>query len=154
MEAEMSRKPIVAVIGAGQATPQEMESAYHIGRRIAEKGAYVLTGGLWGVMESASHGAKDAGGEVIGVLPGSLANTANPYVDIPIVTNMGHARNTILCHTADLLVAVGGKLGTISEIAVALKIGKTVVSFDSPEVPGTTRLGSLDEVLSFLDAAL
>jgi uncharacterized protein (TIGR00725 family) len=131
-----------------------MEAAYHIGRRIAEKGAYVLTGGLWGVMESASHGAKDAGGEVIGVLPGSLANTANPYVDIPIVTNMGHARNMIVCHTADLFVAVGGELGTISEMAIALKIGKTVVTFDAPDVPGTTRLGTIEDVLSFLDAAL
>lgn len=150
----MTRKPIVAVIGAGQATPAEAERAYQVGQRIAQKGAVCVTGGLWGIMEAASHGAHDAGGLVMGVLPGSLATTANPYVDLPIVTNMGHARNVILCHTADLIVALGGHYGTLSEIAIALKIGKTVVGLDTPDVPGVTRLGSLDDVLAYLDAAL
>jgi len=148
------RKPIVAVLGAGEASAAEAEDAYRVGRRIAEKGAVLISGGLWGVMESASHGAADAGGLVVGVLPGSLANTANPYVTVPIVTNMGHARNVILAHTADLLVAIGGQHGTMSEIAIALKVGKTVVGLRCPDVPGVTRLGTIEEVLAFLDAAL
>lgn len=148
------RRPIIAVIGAGQATPQEAEDAYHVGRKIADKGAVLVTGGLWGVMEAASHGAKDGGGTVVGILPGALASTANPHVDIPIVTNMGHARNVIICHTADLLVTIGGKLGTLSEIAVALKVGKTVVGLSTAEVPGMIRLENLEQLLSYLDAAL
>jgi len=150
----MNLRPIVAVIGAGQATPEECERAYQVGYKLAQKGAVVATGGLWGVMEAASHGAHDAGGLVLGVLPGALATTANPYVDLPIVTNLGHARNVVLCHTADLLVALGGHYGTLSEIAIALKIGKTVVGLDTPDVPGITRLTSLDDVLAYLDAAL
>ena len=150
----MSRRPIVAVIGAGQATPLESERAYRVGRKIAEKGATVLTGGLWGVMEAASHGAHDGGGLVIGLLPGALATTANPYVDVPIVTNLGHARNVVLCHTADLIVALGGQYGTLSEIAIALKIGKTVVGLDTPDVAGVTKLTTLDDVLAYLEAAL
>jgi uncharacterized protein (TIGR00725 family) len=150
----MNRRPIVAVIGAGQATPEESERGYQVGLKIAQKGAVCVTGGLWGVMEAASHGAHDGGGLVLGVLPGSLASAANPYVDVPVVTNMGHARNVILCHTADLVVALGGHYGTLSEIGIALKIGKTVVALDTPDVPGITRLGSLDDVLAYLDAAL
>jgi uncharacterized protein (TIGR00725 family) len=150
----MSRRPIVAVIGAGQATPLETERAYQVGLKLAQKGAVVMTGGLWGVMEAASHGAHDGGGLVLGVLPGALATTANPYVDVPIVTNMGHARNVVLCHTADLIVALGGQYGTLSEIAIALKIGKTVVGLDTPDVAGVTKLTTLDDVLAYLEAAL
>lgn len=122
---------IIAVIGAGSCTPELEAKAEEVGRRLAEAGCTVVTGGLQGVMAAASRGARQAGGQVLGILPGPDPKAANPWVDIAVATGMGDARNAILCNTAEAFVAVGGSFGTLSEFAFALKRGKRVVSLDS-----------------------
>ena len=92
-----------------------------MGRGIAQRQAVLICGGLTGVMEHAARGARAAGGLTIGVLPGDDTDDANAYIDIAIATGMGHARNAILARTADGVVALGGGLGTLSEIALALR---------------------------------
>lgn len=136
------KNPIVAVIGASDATPELSEFAEAVGRGIAERKWTLVTGGLGGVMEAASKGARGAGGAVVGILPTPSTEDANDYVNIPIATNMGHARNVIIAHTADALVVVGGSYGTMSEIAIAKKLGKPVIEEQSAE----EALKKLDEV--------
>lgn len=126
----------IAVIGAGSCNRQVADVAYEVGRAIAESGSILLSGGLGGVMEAASRGAKEAGGLVVGVLPTPERGSANPSVDVEIVTNMGHARNAILAHSADALIAVTGGAGTLSEIAFGLKLGKPVVGLQSWRIDG------------------
>lgn len=122
---------IIGVIGGEDTDRKTLRIAEEVGRRIAERGAYVVCGGLGGVMEAACRGAKAGGGVTIGVLPTASKADANPYVDIPIVTGMGVARNVVIVRTADALVAVDGHYGTLSEIAHALDIGKRVVLLES-----------------------
>lgn len=121
----------MAVIGAGACDVSVAGVAREVGRLLAEAGCVVVTGGLGGVMEAASRGASQAGGMVVGVLPGADPGDANPHVEIAIATGMGEARNAILAQTAAGFVAVAGGYGTLSEIAFALKRGKPVVSLGS-----------------------
>lgn len=122
---------IIAVIGAGECTPEVARLAEEVGRRLGEKGAILICGGLGGVMEAACRGAKSAGGTTVGVLPGTNPGDANPYVDIPIATGMGHARNVIVVASAQVAIAVGGGYGTLSEIGHARKLGIPVVGLDT-----------------------
>jgi len=124
---------VVAVIGTGADEPRPCERARAVGRLLAGRGCVVATGGLGGVMAAAARGAREAGGLVLGILPGASPAGANPYVDLAVATGAGDARNAILCNTAEAFVAVGGSYGTLSEIALALKRGKRVVALDSWE---------------------
>jgi len=108
--------------------------AYEVGYLLARRGAVIVCGGLGGVMESTCKGAKEAGGTTIGILPGPFRGDANPYVDHAIATDMGQARNAIIVRTVDAVVAVGGEYGTLSEIAMALKMGKKVAAISSWEI--------------------
>lgn len=128
------RKPLIGVIGGNTCSPQVAQLAEEVGRRIAEKGGVLVCGGLGGVMEAASRGAKQAGGQTIGVLPGDTTDRANPYIDFPIVTGMGFARNVIIVKTADALIAIDGNHGTLTEVAYALIFKKPVISLESWEV--------------------
>ncbi len=92
----------------------------------------MVTGGLSGVMEGACRGACEEGGLTLGILPGGERNQANPYVQIAVATQMQHARNAVIAHTADALIAVDGEYGTLSEVALGLKLGKPVVGLHSP----------------------
>ncbi|MBI2865595.1 MAG: TIGR00725 family protein [Chloroflexi bacterium] len=121
----------IGVIGNGDCSPAVAAVAEEVGRRLAERGAAVVCGGLGGVMEAACRGAKSAGGLTIGILPGDSRCHANRYVDIPIVTGLGEARNVLVVKSAQAVVAVGGKYGTLSEIAVALKNGVPVVGINT-----------------------
>lgn len=116
----------LAVCGGNTATPEEQRLAEDAGAAIARRGALLVCGGLGGVMEAASRGARSAGGAVLGILPGERRSDANSSVNIAVATNMGHARNAIIVHTADGILVVGGEAGTLSEIALALKLGKPV----------------------------
>ena len=129
--------PILGVIGTADASPTEYEIAKEVGALAAKKGWTLVCGGLTGVMEAASRGANESNGTVVGILPGPSRNDANKFVTIPISTNMGHARNVIIAHTADILVAVGGSTGTLSEIAIARKLGKPVFSIGSWDIADT-----------------
>lgn len=135
----MKRALVVAVIGAGTCDALLAERAHEVGRRLAERGCIVLTGGLGGVMEAASRGAAEAGGLVVGLLPTPDPSDANAHVALAIATGVGEARNAILANTADALIAVGGGYGTLSEIAFALKRGKRVVSLGSWDVDPAIR---------------
>jgi len=122
---------MVAVCGPNEATLEEAELAEAVGEALARRGCAVICGGRDGVMAAACRGAKRAGGVTIGVLPGYDRRAANPWVDYAICTGMGEARNAIVVASADVVIAVGGGLGTLSEIALALKLGKRVVSLGS-----------------------
>lgn len=123
---------IVAVAGAAECEGVISQVAYQVGQLAASKGFLVLTGGLAGVMKHALHGAKDAGGLTIGMIPSYDKSTANEYCDAVIPTGLGHGRNILVASSGDLCVSVGGSLGTASEIAIAKKLGREVVSFQSP----------------------
>ncbi len=123
--------PRVAVIGGGACSETEATIAEEVGRLLASAGAVLLTGGRGGVMEAASRGAAQAGGLVVGILPGEDARDANPWVALPVVTGLGEARNTVLMRTAQAVIAVGGEYGTLSEIAFACKFGRPVVGINT-----------------------
>jgi uncharacterized protein (TIGR00725 family) len=122
-----SNQIYIGVIGDGECSEGVARIAYEVGRRIGEGGAVLVCGGRGGVMEAAARGAKSAGGLTVGILPGVSREEANPYVDIPIVTGMRDARNVIIARSCQVLIAVGGMFGTLSEIALACKFGVPVV---------------------------
>jgi len=127
-------RPYVAVVGGGDADARALEMAEEVGRNLAQRGAVVLCGGLGGVMEAACRGAKSAGGTTVGILPTDDRHHANKYVDVAIATGMGEARNALVVRAADVLVAVDGEFGTLSEIALALRTGTPVVGIDTWEL--------------------
>ena len=137
----------IAVIGAGECERQVAERAAGVGRAIAGCGAVLLTGGLGGVMEAASRGAREAGGTVIGILPGANRHAANEHVTVEIVTNVGHARNVMLAHSADAMIAISGSYGTLSEIAIGLKLGKPVIGLGSWEIDGVLAADSPEQAV-------
>ena len=146
---ESRQKLRIGVIGAGQASPQGERLAYRVGQLLAEAGAVLVCGGLGGVMAAASQGCCEAGGEVLGLLPGDCAETANPYVTLPVVTNMGHARNVIIAHTAQALIAVEGEYGTLSEMAIGLKLSKPVIQLNSwSNLPAARLAESAEEAVA------
>lgn len=118
---------IVGVVGGSKAEPDVMKLAEEVGTEIARRGCALVCGGMTGVMEAACKGARREGGLTIGIIPSDDKKDANPHVQIPIVTGMGSGRNIMLVKTADVIIAVGGEYGTLSEIAHALNIGKTVI---------------------------
>jgi hypothetical protein len=117
----------VAVVGSGEASPADAVVAEAVGRGLAARGAVVVCGGLGGVMEAACRGARGEGGLTVGLLPGPDRVAANPYVSVAIATGLGEARNALVVRAADVLVAVGGSWGTLSEIALAVRTGKRVI---------------------------
>jgi hypothetical protein len=119
----------IGVIGAGFCDKEIYGIAEEIGYWIGSRRHVLVCGGLGGVMEAAAKGAMRGGGTTIGILPGAQASEANPYINYPIITGMGHARNVIIARSSDLLVAVSGEFGTLSEIAISLKIGKPVFAY-------------------------
>jgi uncharacterized protein (TIGR00725 family) len=122
---------LIGVIGGSAPTAEEQSLAEAVGRQLAESGAVLICGGRGGVMEATCRGAKEAGGLTIGILPGTSRREANPYVDIPIVTGIGEARNAVITRTAEAVIAIGGGYGTLSEIAFALRFGTPVVGLET-----------------------
>ena len=121
-------KPLIAVVGGSLCSDEEAVWAAQVGRLLAEQGATVLCGGLGGVMEAAARGAKTVPGALtVGILPGSDPGDANPYIDIPLATGMGEMRNALIVRAARAVIAIGGGWGTLSEIALAQRIGTPVV---------------------------
>lgn len=121
-----SKLHIIGVIGSADASETGLDLAREVGRLIADAGAVLVTGGLGGIMAAASQGCSNAGGLVLGILPESHSGAANHFVDIAIPSGMGHARNVLVAQTAQALIAVEGALGTLSEIAIGLKVGRPV----------------------------
>jgi uncharacterized protein (TIGR00725 family) len=143
---------VISVCGPNDATPAELEAASEIGRLIAEAGHALVCGGRGGVMEAACEGAKRAGGVTIGILPGYDTSIANKYVDYPIPTGLAHARNAIVAASGDAVIVIGGGFGTLSEIGLALKMGKRVVHIGSWELDSARMERVSGERGDYLDA--
>ena len=122
---------IIAVIGGSDAKPEHIRLAESVGQELAKRGVTVVCGGLSGVMEAVCRGVKSSGGNTIGILPGRSPKEANEFIDVPIVTSMGYARNVIVVHTGEAVIAIGGAFGTLSEIAHALGEQIPVISLSS-----------------------
>jgi len=137
----------VSVIGGSTVDEETYEVARELGRLLAERGHIVVCGGYGGVMEAVCRGAKDGGGTTVGVLSGEDPDEANEYVDVPVATNMGHARNALVVLNGDAVVAVDGTYGTLSEIAHTLVLEKTVVGLDTHEVDGVESVGTPHEAV-------
>jgi len=120
-------RALIGVSGGGRCSFEIAQLAEEVGARVAERGAALLTGGLGGVMEAASRGAKLRGGITLGLLPGGDAKAANPYVDVPIPTGWGEGRNFLISFLSDGLIAIDGEYGTLSEVALAVKLGRPTV---------------------------
>ena len=144
---DIRKRTRIAVIGGSRAGRQALDTALEVGRLIARSGAVVVCGGLGGVMEAASRGAREEGGLVIGLLPGGSTADANPWVDIPIATGLGYARNSLVVMNADAVIAVDGEYGTLSEIAYGLIHGKKVVGLGTWEVKGVTAASTPEEAV-------
>jgi len=150
----MSRTPYVAVVGPGDASSQELEAAEDVGAGLAERGAVVVTGGLGGVMEAASRGARSRRGRTVGILPGEDRAAANGWVDVAIPTGLGELRNGLVVRAADAVVAIGGGHGTLSEIALALKLGRPVVGLGTWDVHGVEHVSTAAEAIDRVSAVL
>lgn len=135
----MTQQKIIGVIGAGKADEETLALAETVGRLIAKRGAMLVCGGLGGVMEAAAKGAKTEGGTTIGILPQNTKESVNPYIDIPVATGFGDGRNVIIVRTADAFIAIGGVYGTLSEIALALKMEKPVIGLRTWEIAGVIK---------------
>jgi len=126
----------VAVCGASEATPDQLVAAREVGRLLAESGAILINGGLGGVSGAASEGAAHAGGVVVGILPDTDRDGANPHLTIALPTGMGQARNVLIVTAAESVIAIGEGWGTLSEIALARRLGRSVTALDSWSVKG------------------
>lgn len=149
----MFHRKQIALIGSSRAKPEdeEYQVAYKLGREIAKRGWIVVCGGRGGVMEAVCKGAKEEGGLTVGVLPSYTGEEANPYVDIKIRTGMSWNRNPIVVASGDLVVAIGGNWGTLSEIAYALILEKPIIGYKTHPIEGLNQAKSLEEILIFLE---
>ena len=155
----INRKRFIAVIGGNQCSPQEAGLAEEVGRELARRGAILVCGGLGGVMEAACRGASSEGGITIGILPGDSRQAANRYVQIPIVTGLGYARNLAVVKSAQAVIAIDGSYGTLSEISHALQSGIPVIGIntwslsindqqDKSIIPAQNAVEAVDKALS------
>jgi uncharacterized protein (TIGR00725 family) len=150
----------VAVIGPGdEATPSDLADAERAGERLAAAGVVVVTGGLGGVMAAAARGAQRAGGTSVGLLPGADRAAGDPAHTIVLPTGLDELRNGLVVRAAQVVLAIGGSWGTLSEVALAMRTGTPVVALRGWELPeeGVRHLGTIDDavnaVLALLDVA-
>tara|TARA_Y100001960_G_scaffold188976_1_gene198147 strand:- start:50 stop:529 length:480 start_codon:yes stop_codon:yes gene_type:complete len=149
---------LISVIGESKASPENMKYATEVGALLAESGAVVVCGGMTGVMEAVCKGAKSKGGATIGILPGSTIEDSNKWVDYPICTGIGDARNAIVVQAGQSVIAIGGSYGTLSEIGHALSFKKRLVGLNTWDLP-SSRLRPQDMIIcetaaEAVDAAL
>jgi uncharacterized protein (TIGR00725 family) len=130
----VKNKIFIGVIGGSDCSEDVYKLAEEVGERIVKAGAVLVCGGLGGVMEAVSKGAKKAGGATIGILPGIDKGQANPYIDFPIVTGLGEARNLLVIRNSDVVIALPGEYGTLSEIGFGLKLGKPIIGLSTWDV--------------------
>ena len=151
----MDRPPHIAVIGAGSCDAATYALARDIGYRIGQKGWILICGGLGGVMEAAAQGCNEAGGMTVGILPGLNVSDANEYIRLAIPTGLGEARNALVVRASKALVAISGGYGTLSEIALALKIGKPVVGLKTwPSIGGVQYVETSAEDIALVEKFL
>jgi uncharacterized protein (TIGR00725 family) len=147
-----SEVPYIAVVGASQATDDDVADAQAVGRLLGAAGAVIVCGGRGGVMAAASRGAASAGGTVVGMLPGDDRSDANEWVSIAIPTGLGELRNGLIVRSVDAMVAVGGSYGTLSEVALGLQAGLKVYGLHTWDIEGieavTTPEDAVEKALS------
>src|SRR5712691_8886774 len=137
----------VAVCGASDATPSQIDAAREVGKLLAQNGAVVINGGYGGVMGAASEGAAGEGGTVVGILPDDDRSGASPHLTVAIATGLGQARNSVIVTAADSVIAIGQGWGTLSEIALARKLGRSVFALDTWKVKGLDMVHSPAEAV-------
>ena len=141
-------KTLIGIIGSGQPSAEGYRMAMETGHVLAGEGLDIICGGMAGVMEAASRGCSDGGGTVIGLLPTDQRTAGNAFLTYALPTNLGHARNVLIAHAADVLIAIEGEYGTLSEIAVALKLGRPVIGLKSNwDIPGVIVVESPQEAV-------
>lgn len=139
---------LIAVIGGREASLELLENAKQVGTLVAQGGAILLCGGLTGIMEAAAMGASSANGITVGLLPGESKAEANAYIQVPIATGLGLARNAIITKAADAVIAIGGAYGTLSEIAFALQFKKKVIGLNTWDIEGVIKAATAQEAVS------
>jgi uncharacterized protein (TIGR00725 family) len=144
---DIRNKIRIGVIGGASPEPEYRQIAFELGKRIGEKGAVLVCGGLGGVMEAAARGAKQNGGLTVGILPGNSRRDANPHIDIPVATGMGYSRNSLVAMNADVLVAVDGEFGTLSEIAYGQIYGKKVIGIGTWDIKGVIKAETAEQAV-------
>lgn len=144
---ELRKKLRIGVIGGSKPGQESYSHALKIGQLIAEKGAILICGGLSGVMEAASQGARKAGGLTVGILPGNSPADANPSIDIAIATGLGYARNSLVAMNSDVIIAVNGQYGTLTEIAYGCIYGKKIIGLGTWEIEGVIRAQTPEEAV-------
>jgi len=142
----------VGLIGGSAPAPRHLRLAEEMGRRIAENGFILVNGGLKGVMEASARGAKAGGGWVVGILPGKSTQEANPFTDVAIATGLGYLRNALVVLNSDVLVAIDGSYGTLSEIAYTQIYGKKVFGIETWDIPGVIPATSAQDAMEQINA--
>ncbi|WEL18722.1 Putative Rossmann fold nucleotide-binding protein [Halorhabdus sp. SVX81] len=143
----------VSVIGGSTVGEELYDQAREVGRLLAERGHEVVCGGRGGVMEAVARGATEAGGHTIGILPGADRGAANEYIETPIATGLGNARNALVVGNGDAAIAIDGSTGTLSEIALALDAGKPVAGLDTHDVAGVKAVETPQAALEYIESA-
>jgi uncharacterized protein (TIGR00725 family) len=144
---EWRKKIRIGVIGGSNPDDRAILMAFRVGQAVGEAGAVLVCGGLGGVMEAAASGAKKAGGLTVGILPGTSPAEANPSIDLPIATSLGYSRNSLVALNSDVLIAIAGEFGTLSEIAYGNIYRKKVIGLDTWEVKGVIKAKTPEEAV-------
>jgi uncharacterized protein (TIGR00725 family) len=144
---ELNKRVRIGVIGGAKPDPESREIAFKVGQLIGEKGAILVCGGLSGIMEAASRGTKQTRGLTIGVLPGNSTQEANPHIDIAIATGLGYGRNPLVAMNADVLIAIDGQYGTLTEIAYGLIYGKKIIGIRTWDIEGVIKAETAEEAV-------
>ncbi|MBS3819180.1 TIGR00725 family protein [bacterium] len=147
---KLRKKIKVGIIGGARPQPKFKDIAYQVGRMIAEKGAILVCGGLSGIMEAAAKGAREHNGLTVGILPGYSPHDANPHIEIPIATGLGYSRNSLVAMNSDILVAVDGEYGTLSEIAYGCIYGKKIIGIGTWNIPGVKEAQTAQEAMDLV----
>jgi len=148
------RKRIVSVIGGHNCTEEVEQLAHNLGKKLAKVVSVLVCGGLSGVMKAVAKGFKAGGGLTIGITPGYSKNEANSFIDVVIPTGLGLARNVLVVKSADVVVALPGEAGTLSEIAYCLQFGIPVISLKSWDIPGVIKVDTVEEAIREVKAKL
>lgn len=144
---ELKDRIRIGVIGGSNPESQALKIAYSVGQLIGKRGGILVCGGLSGVMEAAARGAKKAEGITIGILPGNSFKGANKYIDIPVATGMGYTRNSLVALNSDVIIAINGQFGTLSEIAYGAIYGKPIIGLQTWDIPGIKKVKTPEEAV-------
>lgn len=144
----------VSVIGGGRIGENDTDIAFQVGKLLVEHDHTLVCGGRTGAMEAACRGAKEGGGQTIGILPSTDPNDANDYVDVPIATGIGNARNVLVALNGEGMIAIDGSYGTLSEIAHALDFGRPVAGIGTHDVVGVERVDSPEAAVEYVEGAI